>query len=120
MPKILVIDDEIEFCELCAVLLTDAGYEVDHTDTGDDALKILKTNVIDLVITDMMMPGMSAPDLVRQIKQQWPGMPIIAVTGTGVFERKRHTENLSMLGVDNMIEKKPGLDGLISAVREIL
>ena len=120
MPKILVIDDEIEFRQLCFALLTNAGYEVTHTDTQEEAEKILKNEVIDLVITDMMMPNINAPDLIKSIKKQSPDMPIIAVTSTTIFEKKRHTENLSMLGVNNMVEKSPRISDLISAVQDLI
>ena len=120
MPKILVVDDDIDFRQLSAALLTDAGYEVVHTGSGEDAHKILGADAFDLVVTDMMMPGMGAPGLVKLIKEKWPDMPIIAVTGTNAFESKRHTENLAMLGVNAMVEKSPRLSDLISAVAEII
>ena len=120
MPRILVIDDEIEFRQLCSALLTNAGYEVTHTDTQEEAENILNNEVINLVITDMMMPNINAPDLIKSIKKQWPNMPIIAVTGTTIFEKKRHTENLSMLGVNHMVEKSPGLSDLVSTVQDLI
>ena len=120
MANVLVVDDEIEFRQLCVALLTNAGYDATHAGNGEDAQKILNKEHFDLVITDFMMPGMNVADLEQFIKKKWPDMPVIAVTNTGLFESKRHSENLSMLGVDAMVEKSPRLNDLLNAVAEFI
>ena len=74
---ILVVDDEGAYCELLAKVLSKAGYEVVQA----AALSLLEKSKIDLVISDILMPGMNGYSLVARLRAKWPNMPVILTTG---------------------------------------
>jgi hypothetical protein len=80
---ILVVDDEDLLLTMGQAILTSYGYRVLLANSGKKALELLgeKNGDIDLVITDLVMPGMSGRELIEQIKQVSPEMPIICTSG---------------------------------------
>jgi YesN/AraC family two-component response regulator len=79
--KILVVDDEITVCKSIRQAIVSEDYEVDTALSGEEALKKDKDKTYDLVITDLMMPGISGLDLLQKLKGARPGMNVIMVTG---------------------------------------
>lgn len=79
--KILVVDDEITVCKSIRKAILGEDYEVDTALSGEEALKKDKENAYDLIITDLMMPGISGLDLLKTLKQARPGVDVIMVTG---------------------------------------
>lgn len=67
--KILVVDDDEEITDLVVKYLEVEGYKVDKAYNGSDALKLFKTNVYNMVISDIMMPRINGLDLVKQIRE---------------------------------------------------
>ncbi|MBI5213274.1 MAG: response regulator, partial [Nitrospirae bacterium] len=68
MKKILVIDDEADIVELISYNLKKEGFAVDSSYNGEDALKKIKKNKYDLVILDLMLPGIQGLDLCKMIR----------------------------------------------------
>ena len=83
MPKarVLAVDDQRYFRELIEGLLTDEGYEVVTASSGEEALHVLEREDFDVVITDLVMPGIDGTQLVQRIKQSLPDQEIVMVTG---------------------------------------
>ena len=83
MPKarVLAVDDQRYFLELIEGLLTDEGYEVVTASSGEEALHVLEREDFDVVITDLVMPGIDGTELVQRIKQSLPDQEIVMVTG---------------------------------------
>jgi DNA-binding response OmpR family regulator len=79
--KILVVDDEINVCKSIRQAIVSDDYDVDMALSGEEALKKDKENPYDLIITDLMMPGISGMDLLTSLKTDRPGIKIIMVTG---------------------------------------
>jgi two-component system, response regulator YesN len=81
MPdKLLLVDDDREFREEFTEGLSD--YEVIQAKDGKEALAILaRPNEINLVIMDVFMPGISGTEVLKQMRQNWPGLAIIILTG---------------------------------------
>jgi len=80
---VLVVDDEDLILTMAHTILSDHGYKVLTGQNGTKALEILSRDkpAIDLVVTDLIMPGMSGRELVEQIQRLHPGMPIICTSG---------------------------------------
>ena len=78
--RILVVDDEPEICELLTRLLERGGHRIVSANSGYDALKLLETGGIDLVLTDLMMPGMDGLGLLERIQARDPDLPVVMVT----------------------------------------
>ncbi len=79
--KILVVDDELPVCRSMASVLTDRNYAVDTALSGEEALQKDSRNHYDVIITDLMMPGISGMDLLKTISEKSPETMIIMVTG---------------------------------------
>jgi CheY-like chemotaxis protein len=82
-PKrvILCVDDEQNALILRKLVLQKAGYEVLTANSGKAALELLSKNVVDLVLSDQLMPGLSGTQMTQQIKAQYPNLPVILTSG---------------------------------------
>ncbi len=116
---ILLVEDEDAVRSFSARVLRNKGYEVHEADSGEAALLVLKEELdsIDLLITDVVMPRMDGPSLVRQVRTERPDLKVIFISGyTEDAFRKR-------LGEDGGIEflSKPfSLKQLAAKVKEVL
>jgi putative two-component system response regulator len=84
--RILVVDDEPHICELLTRWLSAEGYQCESANSGHDAAKALESGAFDLVVSDIMMPGMSGIDLLTIIRSLFQDVAVIMVTG--VDDRK--------------------------------
>jgi DNA-binding NtrC family response regulator len=84
--KILIVDDEIEYQNVMSIILKDAGYIARTCSSGVEALDYITKNVVDLVITDLRMPGMSGLELIKSIKKISVETDILVVTAFGSIE----------------------------------
>lgn len=81
---ILVVDDEQAVCETIALILRSRGYVVYTAYDGNDALRRLENMRVDLVISDLNMPGISGLELIAAINSRFPGVLLIAMSGASV------------------------------------
>ncbi len=79
--KILVVDDEITVCKSTRQALLSDDHEVDMAFSGEEALLKDKEKRYDLVITDLMMPGMCGLNLLKEIKAYYPEVKVVMITG---------------------------------------
>jgi signal transduction histidine kinase len=114
-PAILIVDDEILIRELCAKALK--GYDVFQAGTCDDALRMYEKESIDLVLTDVMMPGGTGLDLLRKVKNVDPMAVVIIMTG---FVEKDIILGALKEGADDFINKPLNLLQLKTAVEKAL
>jgi CheY-like chemotaxis protein len=80
-PVILCVDDEEIPLSLRKSVLEKMGYSVVTANSGAEALQQVQTQHVDLVLTDMLMPGLSGAELAREIKLRLPSLPIILFSG---------------------------------------
>ncbi len=83
---ILVVEDDANLRSALCGTLGLAGYDTQTADNGTAALEILKSKNIDMVITDIQMPGMDGHALLKQIKSQWPDLPVMLMTAYGSIQ----------------------------------
>jgi two-component system NtrC family response regulator len=87
MDTILIVDDEKNYLLVLSTLLEEEGYEVLTSASSLDALEILKASDVDLVLTDMKMPGMDGIELLEQIKTRDAELPVIMMTAHGTVDK---------------------------------
>jgi two-component system NtrC family response regulator len=87
MENILIVDDEKHYPMIIGEILQEEGYQTFTAPSGMEALDILNTQLIDLVLTDVKMPGMTGIDLLEKIKELKPDMPVIIMTAFGSVEK---------------------------------
>jgi DNA-binding NtrC family response regulator len=83
---ILIVDDEEGLRDGLRQLLEGEGYAVVAAETGEEALQILQQSHIDLVLTDMRMPGMDGIELLKKIRERYGELGVIILTGYGQIE----------------------------------
>jgi DNA-binding NtrC family response regulator len=84
MPvRVLVVDDDLSSRHLCVEVLETLGYQASSVDSPTPALSILENGEIDIVLSDVHMPGGNGIDLLRTIKANYPGIDVLVMTGFG-------------------------------------
>ena len=96
--KILLVDDEQGIRKVLGIALADAGYDVITAGDGHQAAQMLEEEQPDIVLTDIRMPGMDGIELLRFIKETYPDVEVIMVTGHG--DLSLAIESLKMDAVD--------------------
>lgn len=86
MKRILVVDDDDHLRMVIRETLQTSGYEVEVAESGYDALDILKEKTFDLLITDLMMPGMKGIELIDKARDSHPDMGYLVISAYGTIE----------------------------------
>ena len=86
METILIVDDEKNYLVVLEALLSPEGYEIMTSDKAQEALRLIQECDIDLVLTDMKMPGMTGMELLEEAKKIKPEVPVIMMTAYGTIE----------------------------------
>ena len=87
MPgTILVVDDDESLRRVTQVQLQQAGYRAEASSSGRQALEVLQSQTVDLVLTDLKMPGMSGLELLRAVQAQQPDTMVVLMTAYGTIE----------------------------------
>ncbi len=115
--RLLVIDDDPVNLEVCAEVLKQGGHEVVMAPSGEEGLAQFQAGRIDLVITDLCMPGLSGWQVVREIKKQDATVPVIVLSGWGV---QLDESSLREAGVDLALTKPVPLRVLLRSVNSVL
>jgi PAS domain S-box-containing protein len=117
VKKVLVVDDNPDVREMAAAFLTSIGYDTVEADSGEAALEQLKTTPVDLVFSDVIMPGgMNGLQLIEEVRRTYPGIATLAATGysENILERPPSAKDLQIL------PKPFKLDDLASLVAKLL
>lgn len=93
-PKILIVDDEEIVIKGTTKILQRENYELDSAFSGEEALAKMKTNSYDLVITDLMMPGINGIEVLKRIKADYPDVLVVMFTGYATVESAREALKL--------------------------
>ncbi len=111
--RILVIDDEDIVRTSCSRTLVPEGYEVELVKNGFDGLALLEEGQVDLVLTDLKMPEIDGIEILRRIKEKWPQIEVIIITG---YQTVDTAVKAIKLGAFDYLEKPFTPDGLIASV----
>jgi two-component system, OmpR family, response regulator len=114
---LLVVDDEPNIVELLSASLRFAGYDVSTATNGTEALKKARSIDPDLVVLDVMMPGLDGFDVVRRLRADDRHVPVLFLTARDAVEDK--VKGLQT-GGDDYVTKPFSLDELVARVRALL
>lgn len=115
--KILWVDDEIEFLQPHILFLTEKGYEVETATNADDAVAIVKSRPLDLVLLDEMMPGKDGLTALSEIKEYSPGLPVIMITKN---EEESLMEDAIGAKIDDYLTKPVNPSQILMACKKFL
>ena len=115
---ILVVDDEAAVRAIAARILARNGFRVLQAGEGAAALEVIEQHgVPQLVLTDLMMPGVGGGELARQLKERWPALPVLFMSGYSIEELHRQ----GAIGVNGDLIQKPFTPaGLVATVAAAL
>ncbi|MBM3704584.1 MAG: response regulator transcription factor [Actinobacteria bacterium] len=116
MTRILVVEDEDSFSDALAFLLTKEGFEVEVADNGVKALELFDRSGADLILLDLMLPGLSGTEVCRQIRTK-SAVPIIMLTA-----KESEVDKVVglELGADDYVTKPYSSRELIARIRAVL
>jgi two-component system response regulator RegX3 len=116
MSRILVVEDEPAIAEALTYALEEAGHAVDSVDTGDLALDAARRHGYDLMILDLMLPGVPGLDVCRTLRAEGD-LPIVILTAADAVADRIHGLDL---GADDYMTKPFSVAELVSRVRALL
>ena len=118
MPKrILIIDDEASIRESLAGILSDEGFEPHYAESAEQGLSTLESAKFDLVLLDIWMPGMDGMEALKKIKELYPHLPVIMISGHGSIET---AVQATKMGAYDFIEKPPSYEKIILSINNAL
>ncbi|MDA3961510.1 MAG: response regulator [Planctomycetota bacterium] len=118
-PKLLLIDDDLMLRNVTAMVLRHHGYEV-ITALGPESAELAVVNDVNLVITDLIMPGYSGLELIEALHRHLPGVPIIAISGGLRGNSEDYLNHARDMGVDAALAKPFRMPQLIEVIEDLL
>lgn len=120
MKRVLVIDDDWQMREMMHQALARAGYDVAEAPNGKVGMNIHRENPVDLVITDLIMPEKEGIETIRELRRDYPGLKIIAISGGGRAGADGYLSVAKTIGADYTLSKPFDLKKILDAVEELL
>jgi two-component system, chemotaxis family, chemotaxis protein CheY len=117
---ILVIDDDTAVRSTVRLMLERAGYQVREADDGEQGVKLYRDAGADLVITDLFMPLQDGIETIQQLRAEFPGARILAVSGGSSLGAEGPLIDAQMLGADETLAKPFSKEELLRRVRELI
>ena len=117
MPKILIIDDELDICNTLVKVLRDEGYEMSASQNAKKGLELLESLRPNLVLLDMKMPEMDGIEALGRIREINKDIPVVMITGYGDLSTAKESMKL---GAFDYITKPFDLSFLKSTIRDAL
>jgi DNA-binding NtrC family response regulator len=114
--KILVVDDDAIVIKSCRRILEAEGFEIIAVPGADEALEKIKSSEFDLLLMDVKMPKHDGIFLMREIKKNWPDIPIIVMSG---YPTPETIADVLKLGATQFIPKPFRPDELVKSVRQV-
>lgn len=116
--RILVVDDIPDNYFLLQTVLEDEGYQVEVADNGHAALKRIEANPPDLVLLDVMMPGMNGFEVISRIRQNpaLPFIPVVLITG---YTESSSKGSYNKVDADCLIRKPIDFNELLNCIQKI-
>lgn len=116
--RLLVVDDLPDNAFLIQAILEEEGYHIDVEDNGKSALESIEAAPPDLLLLDVMMPGIDGYEVTRQVRQN-PNIPFIPILLITAYDQPSVVKGLD-LGADDFIRKPVEVDELLARVRSLL
>src|SRR5215470_1508758 len=91
LGSILVIDDEPDVVAMLSVYLSGSGYRVLGAEHGGDGLMLAEVHRPNLVLLDIMMPGIDGVEVLQRLRARWPDLPVIMLTAVANVEIAKGT-----------------------------
>lgn len=120
MARILVIDDDEQVLDMLYESLTREGYDVLRASNGEQGLRLYREGHVDLIITDLIMPEKEGIETIIELRQDFPDVKIIAISGGGRTGTKDYLHMAKIFGVQRTFTKPVAREQLLDSIRELI
>ncbi|HTL66593.1 MAG TPA: response regulator [Lacunisphaera sp.] len=120
MAHILVIDDDALLREVLRLGLERFGHQVSEARDGRSGLAVQQARPVDLVITDILMPGMEGLETILELRRHYPQVKIIAISGGGLGRAGDYLTMAAKFGAHRVVSKPFSMTRLAELVTELL
>ena len=120
MSSILIIDDEVQIRVMIRRILEKAGYDVYEASDGKQGIKQFRDKPTDLVITDIIMPEKEGLETILDLRNDFPKIKIIAISGGGKTGLPNFLPAAKKFGAIRTLPKPFGKDELLNLVKEVM
>jgi len=120
MACVVVIDDQEPIRRIVRRALEQAGHQVLDAEDGELGLQLLERHAVDVVLSDIFMPGMDGIQMLRQIRKQYPAVKVIVMSGgdsSGMLDLRRDAE---LLGAVKSLSKPFTTHEIVAVVNSVL
>ena len=116
-PRVLIADDDAAVLGTLVTILAATDYHIDTVSNGVEAVARLRQTAYDLVLTDLMMPGLDGIEVAREAKQLWPAIRVVIVTA---YPTTSSAINALNLGLDGYVTKPFDPEDVLNATAHAL
>lgn len=120
MAGIMIVEDDHDLREMLKLSLLQRKYTVIEASTGKEAIAKFKPSLIDLVVTDIIMPDEDGLKVIMKLKEIKPGIRIIAISGGGKAGPGNYLNLARALGADEIFPKPFSVQSLLARIDSIL
>lgn len=117
MHKILIVDDDQSLCEVLSDDLAEIGFDTSYVTNADDALKIINSIPVDLILLDLKMPEKDGFWVLKKLRELEKDIKVIVLTA---FADVKSAIDSANLGANDFISKPYDLDELLISIRKVL
>jgi len=120
MARLLLIDDDTQFRSMLKQLLERNGYEVIEASDGQAGIDLFRKSNIDLVISDLIMPEKEGLETIQELKEEFPDVKIIAISGGGRSNPASILDTAAQFGAVQIFPKPVDREKLLGAIKDLL
>ncbi len=117
MKKILIVDDDAELRSTLTEILGEAGYRIDKAASGREALDKIHSADFDIILLDLMMPGMNGMEVLSEVRKTRPRIKVIIITA---FATVNNAVDAIKKGASDYISKPFKIEELLAIVRRVI
>jgi len=118
MPRILIVDDDVNLVLILSLSLEVHGHEVHKAYSGEDALDFLRVNTVDIVFLDHMMPGMNGLETLQQINMMSTNPPPVVLYTA--FASTQVRQQADAIGAAAVVEKPTKVEFFLELIQELV
>jgi CheY-like chemotaxis protein len=120
MAHIIVVDDDSVLRGTILRILERGGHRVREAENGREGLRLVEDEVPDLVITDLLMPEKEGIETIMELRDRFPAVPIIAISGAGGPGEESPLVDAELFGANASLSKPFTVPALLDLVEEVL
>lgn len=120
MASVLVIDDDPAMRSTLRRILERDGHEVHEAEDGERGLRAFRAQPVDVVITDVIMPGKEGIETILELREEAPGVRILVISGGGTMKAETVLDDATAIGADASLAKPFTINQLRDAVSALL